>query len=106
MSRLGVAERLCKEVNNYNTFSDLNGGRKMQDLTNIMLLKDYKAGQDALSEYGDLLSINDLSKIFEVSKNTVYKSIKDGKFGTPIQIGRAYKVPKTYVIKRFFCNYQ
>ena len=55
-----------------------------------------------LSEYRDLLSIKDLTKIFGVSKNTIYKEIKDGKFGTPIQIGRAYKIPKLYVIKKYF----
>lgn len=60
---------------------------------------------NVLSNYGDLLNVEDLSTIFEVSKNTIYKSVKDGKFGTPIQIGRAYKVPKTYVIKKFFRNY-
>ena len=58
-----------------------------------------------LENYGDLLDVEDLSAIFEVSKNTIYKSVKDGKFGTPIQIGRAYKVPKTFVIKKFFRNY-
>jgi len=58
-----------------------------------------------LRNYNDLLTIEDLSAIFEVSKNTIYKSVKDGKFGTPIQIGRAYKVPKVYVIKKFFKNY-
>ena len=61
---------------------------------------------NALSNYGDLLNVEDLSAIFEVSKNTIYKSVKDGKFGTPIQIGRAYKIPKTYIIKKFFKNYQ
>ena len=61
--------------------------------------------QETLSNYGDLLNIKDLSTIFNVSKNTIYKSVKDGKFGTPIQIGRAYKIPKIYVIKKFFQNY-
>jgi len=58
-----------------------------------------------LAGYNDLLSIRDLSKIFSVSRNTIYKEIKAGKFGTPIQIGRAYKIPKIYVINKFFYNY-
>ena len=58
-----------------------------------------------LSEYKDLLSVDDLSKIFEVSKATIYKSIKQGDFGRPIKIGRAYKVPKSYIIKKYFCNF-
>ena len=57
---------------------------------------------EVLSNYGDLLNAEDLSEIFDVSKNTIYKSIKDGKFGKPIQIGRAYKIPKMYVINTFF----
>ena len=60
---------------------------------------------NALSEYRDLLSAKDLADIFGVSKQTIYKELKDGKFGTPIQIGRAYKIPKIYVIKKFFCNH-
>ena len=55
-----------------------------------------------LSEYKDLLTVEDLSKIFEVSKNTIYKEIRSGKFGSPIQIGRAYRVPKLYILKKFF----
>ena len=70
------------------------------------LLDDGKSEQGALSGYRDLLSVSDLSAIFDVSKNTIYKEIDDGGFGTPIQIGRAYKIPKIYVIKKFFCNYR
>jgi len=71
--------------------------------TNILSLEDYRAGENALSNYNDLLNINDLSKIFEDSKNTIYKYIKNGEFGTPIQIGRTIKVPKTRIIKKIFC---
>jgi len=58
-----------------------------------------------LNNYRDLLSIEDLTEIFDVSKQTIYKSIQDGKFGTPIQIGRAYKIPKIYLLKKYFRNY-
>jgi hypothetical protein len=56
----------------------------------------------ALSEYRDLLSAADLSEIFGVGINTVYKERRNGKFGTPIKIGRAYKIPKIYIIERYF----
>jgi len=56
--------------------------------------------------YSDLLSINDLTEIFNVSKQTIYKEIKQGKFGIPIQIGRAYKIPKAYVLDKYFHNYK
>jgi len=54
----------------------------------------------SLSNYKDLLSVQDLMEIFEVSKATIYKEIKSGKFGTPIQIGRALKIPKIYLLKK------
>ena len=55
-----------------------------------------------LKKYKDLLSAQDLSEIFEVSKQTIYKEMKLGKFGEPIRIGRAYKIPKVYVLQRYF----
>lgn len=54
-----------------------------------------------LSQYSDLLSVNDLSEIFHVSKPTIRKEIKNGKFGKPICIGRAYKIPRTIIIDYF-----
>ena len=58
-----------------------------------------------LDKYPDLLSVKDLMEIFGVSKNTIYKEIQDGKFGRPIQIGRAFKIPKMYIWNKFFENY-
>ncbi|MCL2837778.1 MAG: helix-turn-helix domain-containing protein [Oscillospiraceae bacterium] len=72
--------------------------------TKILSLEDYRTGETALSEYRDLLNIDDLSKIFQVHKNTIYKHIKNGDFGKPIQIGRAYKIPKNFIIKKIFCS--
>ena len=56
-----------------------------------------------LTEYNDLLNVRDLMEIFDASQQTIYQKIKDGTFGTPIKIGRAYKVPKITVLDRFFC---
>ena len=44
-------------------------------------------------------------QIFDVSEQTIYKEMKEGKFGIPIKMGRAYKVPKIYVLQRYFCNH-
>jgi len=55
-----------------------------------------------LTEYRDLLSVKDLSTLFDVSEQTIYKEIKDGKFGVPIKIGRTYKIPKIYIMERYF----
>ena len=71
-----------------------------------ILQDDYASKQYALSGYKDLLSVDDLSRIFGVSKNTIYKSIQNGDFGKPIRIGRAYKVPRIFVIDKFFNNYK
>jgi len=59
-----------------------------------------------LDKYKDLLSVKDLTEIFGVSKQTIYKNIKDGEFGTPLKIGRAYKIPRIYIWNKFFANYQ
>jgi predicted DNA-binding transcriptional regulator AlpA len=58
--------------------------------------------QKILSEYSDLLNVQDLTKIFEVSKQTIYKEIQNGKFGTPIRIGRAIKIPKIFIVQKYF----
>ena len=62
--------------------------------------------QTVLSNYKDLLNMDDLMKIFGVSKQTIYKEIRNGKFGTPIKIGRAYKIPRMFVLNKFFANYE
>ena len=59
-----------------------------------------------LDKYHDLLSVEDLMEIFAVSKNTIYKEIKAGKFGKPICIGRAFKIPRLYIYNKFIMNYQ
>ena len=61
---------------------------------------------NALSDYKDLLNVQDLTEIFGVSKQTIYKELKDGKFGTPIFIGRTFKIPRLYILNKFFTNYQ
>ena len=59
-----------------------------------------------LKDYKDLLSVKDLAEIFGVSKSTIYNEIKNGKFGSPICIGRAFKIPRMYVIRKFISEYQ
>jgi len=68
----------------------------------IALNNNYMDNPKIFTDYNDLLSVNDLSKIFNVSKQTIYKELHNGKFGQPIQIGRAYKIPKTYIVQRYF----
>ena len=67
--------------------------------------ENYIAKPAILENYKDLLSIKDLSEIFDVSKQTIYKEIQNGKFGKPIQIGRAFKIPKIYILQKYFYDY-
>ena len=57
---------------------------------------------EVLAGYKDLLSVKDLIDIFNVSKTTIYKEIRMGKFGKSIQVGRKHKFPKIHIIKNFF----
>jgi len=54
-----------------------------------------------LDNYGDLMSAKDLSIFLGVSKQTVYKEIRDGKFGTPLKFGREYRIPKLYISRKY-----
>lgn len=51
-----------------------------------------------LAIYSDLLSVQHLAEIFDVSKQTILKELKKGTFGKPLKIGRAYKVPKICIL--------
>ena len=54
-----------------------------------------------LDNYGDLMTANDLSAYLGISKQTVYKEIRDGKFGTPLKFGREYRIPKIYIMQQY-----
>jgi len=54
-----------------------------------------------LDSYGDLMSTKDLSTFLGVSKQTIYKEIRDGKFGVPLKFGREYRIPKIYISRKY-----
>jgi len=58
---------------------------------------------EIFQKYPDLLSVQDLSEIFQVSRNAIYKEIKSGKFGEPIKIGREFRISKVFVWNAFIC---
>ena len=58
-----------------------------------------------LDHYGDLMTATDLASFLGVSKQTAYKEIRDGKFGTPLKFGREYRIPKIYIVRRYFSGY-
>lgn len=53
-----------------------------------------------LTDYGDFLSADDLSEIFGISKQTIYKEIRAGKFGSYMRFGREYRVPKIHIVQK------
>jgi len=79
----------------------LERGVLIMNIQEIMSI-DKGTEKTALSEYKDLLSVNDLAEIFEVSKQTIYKELNAGKFGEPITIGREYKIPKLRLLQQYF----
>lgn len=59
-----------------------------------------------LENYGDLLNTRNLSELLGVSVQTVYKEIRNGKFGEPIKFGREYRVPKKYIYDNYIHQHQ
>lgn len=51
-----------------------------------------------LKKYPDVMNIKQLAEILSVSTKTCYKLVSDGKIEV-IQVGRAYRIPKTKVFK-------
>jgi len=60
----------------------------------------------ALDNYGDLLTVKNLSEIFFASKQTIYREIQKGVFGTPVMMGRQYLFPKGYIVERYLTGYK
>ena len=50
------------------------------------------------STYPDVVTVDDLTKMLGIGKNTAYKLINDKKIKS-VQIGRQHKIPKCYVIE-------
>jgi len=59
-----------------------------------------------LDNYGDLMTVGELSAFLGVSKQTIYGEIKRGKFGEIIRFGRTYFVPKAYISQRYLSGFQ
>ncbi|MCL2199097.1 MAG: hypothetical protein FWB80_09255 [Defluviitaleaceae bacterium] len=82
----------------------MNFYRKLDDFQMNIIPMSQK-DKSTLNNYGDLLSVSDLVDLFGVSRQTIYKEIMQRKFGNPICIGRAFKIPKIYLWNKFFANY-
>ena len=49
------------------------------------------------SEYPDIVSVDELTKMLDIGKNTAYKLINENKIKS-VSIGRIHKIPKYCVI--------
>lgn len=50
-----------------------------------------------LREYPDVLNIDELCRILEISKKTAYNLLKQDKIAC-IKVGRAYRIPKSHLL--------
>lgn len=51
-----------------------------------------------LTEYGDILSPEDVQKILQTGRNTVYKYLAEGKIRS-LRVGGKYRIPKLYLLE-------
>lgn len=50
-----------------------------------------------LSDYPDVMNIEDMSKALSISTKTGYKLIREGKI-TAMKVGRTYRIPKIHLL--------
>ena len=53
--------------------------------------------KDLLSDYGDVLTVEDIMKILKIGRNKAYSLLKDGKIKS-IRIGTMHRIPKNSLI--------
>jgi len=51
-----------------------------------------------LKEYPDVLDINDMSRLLEISVKTAYKLLKNGEIDH-LKVGREYRIPKIHIFR-------
>lgn len=53
--------------------------------------------ENAFTEYPNIVTVQQLQEMLNISRSTAYGIVKSGKIKT-IRIGNAYKIPKIYII--------
>lgn len=59
---------------------------------------NYKIYNTVFQSYPDILNVNQVSEILNVSTKTVYRLLNEGALDS-LKVGRAYKIPKLYVLQ-------
>ena len=74
----------------------------MESMRYLIKRKDtYMKNKDTpeiFSDYPDVLTVEDLSRILGISTKTAYKLLKEQKIKS-ITIGRTYRIPKVYLLQ-------
>ncbi len=55
------------------------------------------------SNYPDVISINELTTMLNISKNTAYSLLQSGAIKS-IKVGKQYRIPKQFIIEYLKCN--
>ena len=53
--------------------------------------------KNLLSDYGDILTVEDIMKILQIGRNKAYSLLKDGKIKS-IRIGTMHRIPKNSLV--------
>ena len=54
--------------------------------------------QNTFSDYPDVVNVEDLCEMLDISSVTAYKLLKSGKI-RHLRIGRKYKIPKAHILR-------
>ena len=52
---------------------------------------------EPLKDYKDVLTVQELRQVLNISRNTCYKLLQEGTIKS-IRIGTSYRVPKNYIL--------
>ena len=56
--------------------------------------------KDMLSEYGDIVTIEEVMKMLQIGRVSVYQMLKSGEIRS-LKVGKKYVIPKKSVIELF-----
>lgn len=79
-----------------------NGGKHVEREVKKFMSKDHlteeSVYQNTFPDYPDVVNVEDLCEMLDISSVTAYKLLKENKIGH-LRIGRKYKIPKIHVLR-------
>lgn len=64
---------------------------------NTNSISQQEAYRMLLREYPDIMNINQVSELLDISTKTCYKLLQEGKI-TCLKVGRSYRIPKIHLL--------